>query len=451
MGIANAAQIYHSEGRSGGESHGGHSYDYGQGLEPHFSRSHRSLTLLCRWDVRDVATIPADTRWVAFLRRATQRVTGLDCQSRSDGFESHARRHLHTPVAQLERYNTTNVVIEGSSPSGRTTRPRSSVEEHLAPIQVAADSTSAEGSMLLCEYCGRRVIHCTCWRKLMRDSSVVERRAHNSDVVDSISTPATIRYGRVAQLAQSMRLITARPAVRGCPRPPYAGIAQLVEHLFYTQDVEGSIPSSRTTRQWPIGWALAFQARQKDSISFWRSNRGWTRSSEVEPAAHNRLVLGSKPSGSTKLPGSSSVEESMRLLSVRPRVQIPSARPTRRQRRCVPQALDMQHGLLNQAFQFDSGLGPHRLCAGDAMVAYRPFKARVRGSSPRRRTIRRDKRTCNAEQVDLILGHASKELQRVYAEVHGQEIRTKKEGRNQSLGRSMLSMPFKEEAGNRPC
>ena len=338
MGIANAAQIYHSEGRSGGESHGGHSYDYGQGLEPHFSRSHRSLTLLCRWDVRDVATIPADTRWVAFLRRATQRVTGLDCQSRSDGFESHARRHLHTPVAQLERYNTTNVVIEGSSPSGRTTRPRSSVEEHLAPIQVAADSTSAEGSMLLCEYCGRRVIHCTCWRKLLGDSSVVERRAHNSDVVDSISTPATIRYGRVAQLAQSMRLITARPAVRGCPRPPYAGVTQMVEFQSYKLAVEGSIPSSCTSAN---GLLVGHRSSTPEKwvrfpLGAPQKRKGRVAQKGLGPAPYKRVMMRSSRSSTTThicLPGSSSAVQSAELLPRMSGVRIPPARPTRRRER----------------------------------------------------------------------------------------------------------------------
>jgi hypothetical protein len=134
-------------------------------------------------------------------------VTRPACRAGNDGFDPHARRH--TPVAQLERFNTTNVAIAGSSPAGRT-------------------------------------------KVLMRDSSIgLEHSAHTREVAESYSAPATNRCGRVAQLAQSMRLITARPAVRGCPRPPYAGVAQYessskVEQRPYKPKVESSSLSSRT-------------------------------------------------------------------------------------------------------------------------------------------------------------------------------------------------------------
>ena len=107
----------------------------------------------------------------------------------------------------------------------------------------------------------------------------------------------------------------------------------MVEFQSYKLAAEGSIPSSCTSAGSAMAALLPSKQEALGSNPSRRSNRGWTRSSEVEPAAHNRLVLGSKPSGSTKLPGSSSAVQSAELLPRMSGVRIPPARPSGRKER----------------------------------------------------------------------------------------------------------------------
>lgn len=219
------------------ESHGGQSrsradsYDHrGQGLEPHFSRSHRDVaSVLSRWDFNEQSNRPEQTgSCIARVYRATQLVTRPDCHSGSGGFDSRAR--CHTPVTHLEERDATNVEAEGSTPSGRTiSSPRSSEERERRPPKARVTGSSpVEGTMIL-----------------MRDSSEVELRAHNSEVEGSSPSPATIRR-LLAQLVEH-RLDKAMAVGSTPTEPTNTGVAQLVERRSYKPAVGGSTPSSRTS------------------------------------------------------------------------------------------------------------------------------------------------------------------------------------------------------------
>ena len=213
----------HSNGESAqGESHWAHPcVADGQGHRQ-FSRYHRGLTVLlggCLVSGPDQTPSQVDPQVALLSRCVTELVNRPRCQRGSDGFDPHTHRHS-SPCSSVEEHDATNVEVVGSSPSRGSTyarRPRSSVEEHRAPNAEARGSSPLEGSM-------------------MRDSSVVERLAHNQDAVGSIPTPATNRLAVLAPVAL-------------CCQPSIPGGARVAEHSTDNREVPGSSPGAWTNHE----------------------------------------------------------------------------------------------------------------------------------------------------------------------------------------------------------
>lgn len=199
-----------------------------QGLESPFSRSHRGLTVLRRWESHTGPSADSltDDRRATVLRPATQPVTGPDCHSGLEGFDSPAGRQSPRSSVGSERL-ATNQEVGGSSPLGESrSYPRSSAEEHVVPNHRAGSSNLPEGS-----------------RYVLRDGAAVAQVAHNHQVVGSTPTPASNRH--VAQLVEhspdKAGVTGSSPVV-----PTKTRIAQLVEHCPYKANVGGSRPSPGT-------------------------------------------------------------------------------------------------------------------------------------------------------------------------------------------------------------
>ena len=239
--------------------------------------------------------------------------------------------------------------------------------------------------------------------EMMRDSSVVEHLAHNQAVAGSIPAPATNRCRHEAQPVEHP--LDKRAVVSSIlTMPTNARIAQLGERLPYKQGVVGSSPTLCTTSACnSVGRVPVFQTgcrRFETDHALQLEER--THSTMVVRPAHNGLVPGSSPGGSTTrlIPGSSSDGQSTELLPRLSGVRIPSARPFRRRRRCIPQTVAPGSDLLSLMIQFDSGLGFHRLCAGNSMVEYLAFNQGVASSSLARRTIRLAKKRARSSMVE---------------------------------------------------
>lgn len=182
---------------------------------------------------------------------------------------------------------------------------------------------------------------------LMRDSSGVEHGAHNSAVVGSSPTPATnsspavlrpmVQHRRrsISGVSSVVEQRLDKPLVAGsspAPRTIRADVAQTVEHLAYTQDVGGSIPPIRTIA--PVAQMAEREPSKlkvRGSKPLWRSIRRKMRtsSSRVEHLPYKREVGGfdSPLVYHSHISGSSSEDQSRRLLSARSRVRVPPVRP----------------------------------------------------------------------------------------------------------------------------
>ena len=100
--------------------------------------------------------------------------------------------------------------------------------------------------------------------KLLRDSQEVRHSAHNRGIEGSSPSPATTEDSSEVERSLDKRWVASSslaprtnrlmrelpvPEERQVSQPAFARIAQLVEHLLYTQAVGGSIPSPRTIRE----------------------------------------------------------------------------------------------------------------------------------------------------------------------------------------------------------
>jgi hypothetical protein len=335
----------HDSQESDRSNYGAHSCGQGQ-LE--FSRPHRDVSsVLSRWDKYEQGNPKQSQDYVA--------------QSRCCGVV--VTHRLVTPESRVQ------------SSSAPPFTPVAQMEERLATNQKVGDSSSSRGS-----------------RYLMRDSSEAEQVVHTHQVVGSTPTPATIRQAHSS-------VVEHRPDKAGVESsilsvPTKHGDSSMVERCVYTADVGGSRPSLRTSANGLMVGRQPSKLIHASSILAWRSSR-WTHSSVgSELPAHNRLVGGSSPSGSTKI-GLPAADLQLGFLNPAFTVQLCAGVPVTN-----PQVADPQTGLLSLSSRFNFGLGVHRLCAGHSMVEYRSFKAGCVSSILTRRTSRVLKRGLVTQLVE---------------------------------------------------
>lgn len=259
-----------------------------------FSGYHRGLTVLCDGQPENGPEPSEEDQQVArrLVRCVTELVNRPDCHSGFDGFDPHTHRQLCSC---------------------------SSAEECLATNQGVGSSNLSGSSN----------------EELMRGSSVVEHLAHNQAVASSILAPAT---NQVALPGESYQGIGRNLSLTGgelCAGPqreePGPGracrrVAQLEERSLDKADVVGSTPTTPTmcadssTGRAPVlqtgcrrfdpysahqtacssaGRTRAFQARCPRFEPEYAVQHERTRSTMVVLSAHNRLIEGSIPSGST--------------------------------------------------------------------------------------------------------------------------------------------------------
>lgn len=175
---------------------------------PAFSRSHRGLIALQRWDNdhgQVLVSYPVECDWVATVRPVAPLVTQFGCLP--DETSSILVRGAITPVAQLEEYDATNVVggssnlSRGTNPGRQRPCPRSSAEEHYAPNVEVGGSSPLEGSNDATQ--------------TIRGSGMVKRQthvAHNHAIVGSSPTPATNESGAGRRRGGMSRSRPIRPA-----------------------------------------------------------------------------------------------------------------------------------------------------------------------------------------------------------------------------------------------
>ena len=340
------ASFGHKNRKSGRRNDGAHYCGQGQ-LE--FSRPHRDVSsVLSRWDKYEQENPKQSQNYVAPLRRHSVVVqrAGLSRQ----------RSRVRLPLAAPYPCSSTDRV----------------------PGYELGDSISSRGTT----------------RCLMRDSSVwSERLAHNQEVVGSEPTPATIRQ---ASSSVGLEHRPDKPGVESSSLslPTIYGDSSMVERCVYTADVGDSSSSPRTTATGL--WAGHQPSKLDKRVQVPRGGpiEERTHSSRVEHPAHNGGVGSSILSGSTRL---LAADLHLGLLSLM--AQSDSEQEHQ------PLAADLQAGLLNPLFSVRLRAGAPSLMvysklstrswqmyAGNSMAEYRPFKARVQGSSPCRRTSRLLKR-----------------------------------------------------------